>query len=159
MGKTLPGGFRYLSACAGLPLLLSSRPHLRGSWSCRFPTLISLPCSRQRFFGALFPHFIAMSRRCMLFFFAVFCLTVHCSAVLVSPEVNPLAPLLPSNTSLRRDANHFIMSGYQITSFRSEDCNISLPNAGPVFQYVFSPLLCLKFPLLRAPSCYILTGV
>lgn len=40
------------------------------------------------------------------------------------------------NVTHRREASHFIMSGYQTTLYRSGECDISMPEGKTPFQYV-----------------------
>jgi predicted Zn-dependent protease len=64
----------------------------------------------------------------------------------LSASVNAIVPLPGSddiqlgfntfNVTHQRAATHFIMSGYQTTSFRSEDCDIKINGQDAPFQYV-----------------------
>lgn len=84
-------------------------------------------------------RFMAMKSRWPLVLLSYLALVFGCFAAPNSLQIEEIEPVSPFNTTLKRDFNHFIMSGYQITSFRSEDCEITLPTEGPHFQYDLLP--------------------
>ena len=55
----------------------------------------------------------------------------------------------------KRAENQFIMTGYQPISFRSDDCNISLPGSREPYVYVFISCLrlnCGIYSVIHYPS-------
>lgn len=90
---------------------------------------------------------------CLILTLALAKVSLAAVPVFAPSEDVPVESMASSNQSARRDASHFIMTGYQASSFRSDDCDIKIPGHPNPFTYVlitgvscFNPLFSCTIP-------------